>query len=164
MRPIDCGRSAADWSVSSRHFRAGVVTVVERSDRMVCVFERADAPGSWQFPQGGIDEGEDADDAAWRELAEETGLQRPDVEFVGAGSGWIAYEWPPELRRRRAIGQVQRWYLFHTVDDAPEPRPDGDEFVAHRWVTREWILEHVIEFRRECYQLGLAALDREVSR
>ena len=56
------------------HFRAGVVAVVRRDDGLVMAFERADLPGQWQLPQGGLEAGESPVEAAWRELAEETGL------------------------------------------------------------------------------------------
>ena len=59
------------------HFRAGVVAVVRRSDGQVMAFERADAPGAWQLPQGGIESGETPEQAAWRELREETGPDEP---------------------------------------------------------------------------------------
>lgn len=137
----------------ARHFRAGVVAVIERGDGAICAFERVDAPGSWQLPQGGIDQGEEAIDAAWRELAEETGLTRADVELVGEYGDWVAYTWPVEIAAgRKGIGQVQRWFTFRLHDDAIEPHPDGSEFVAWRWVEREWLVEHVVTFRRAAYR------------
>jgi putative (di)nucleoside polyphosphate hydrolase len=137
----------------ARQFRAGVVAVVERSDGRICAFERADAPGSWQLPQGGIERGEVAIDAAWRELGEETGLARSDVTLVGEHPDWVAYEWPPELTvGRKGMGQVQRWFTFRLRDDTVEPTPDGSEFAAWQWVTREWLVDEVIAFRRPAYR------------
>ena len=68
--------------MAKRHFRAGVVIVVRRDDGRVLAFERVDAPGQWQLPQGGVESREDPLDAAWRELAEETGLTSDDAELV----------------------------------------------------------------------------------
>ena len=60
----------------SRHFRAGVVIAVRRDDGQLLAFERADVPGQWQLPQGGLETAERPVEAAWRELGEETGLER----------------------------------------------------------------------------------------
>jgi putative (di)nucleoside polyphosphate hydrolase len=138
--------------VASRHFRAGVVAVVERSDGAVLAFERADVPGSWQLPQGGINLGEEAADAVWRELKEETGLGPPDVMLVAEHPEWVVYEWPAEIRAgRKGIGQVQRWFTFRIVDDGAVPQPDGTEFTAWRWVDRRWLVEHIVPFRADAY-------------
>lgn len=142
--------------MASRTFRAGVVTVVERSDGQILAFERVDTPGAWQLPQGGIDEGEEPYDAAWRELKEETGLRRKHVELIDELDEWLVYIWPREVATARRLGQCQRWFRFRLLDDDTEPRPDGREFGAWRWVTREWLIDNVVEFRRPAYRRGLA--------
>jgi putative (di)nucleoside polyphosphate hydrolase len=144
--------------VASRHFRAGVVAVVERSDGAILAFERVDAPGSWQLPQGGIEVGEEPEDTVWRELKEETGLTRSDVELIERHPDWVVYEWPAEVAAgRKGIGQVQRWFTFRVNDDGVEPTPDGSEFTAWKWVEPTWLITHVVGFRRPAYErvLGL---------
>lgn len=144
--------------MANRHFRAGVVAVVERSDGAVLAFERADAPGCWQLPQGGMEVGEDPIDTVWRELSEETGLTVAEVTLVAEHPAWVAYEWPREVSAgRKGIGQVQRWFTFTIDDDATEPRPDGQEFTAWQWVRRDWLVDHVIAFRRPAYRSVLGA-------
>jgi putative (di)nucleoside polyphosphate hydrolase len=139
--------------VGTRHFRASVVAVIERSDGAILAFERGDAPGSWQLPQGGIEQGEEALDAVWREVKEETGLGPADLALVGEHAEWVAYEWPPEVRAgRRGIGQVQRWFTFRALDDAVAPHPDGSEFTAWRWVERRWLIDHIVPFRTAAYR------------
>jgi putative (di)nucleoside polyphosphate hydrolase len=142
--------------VASRHFRAGVVAVIERDDGAILAFERADVPGSWQLPQGGIEPGEEADETVWREIKEETGLGPDDVMLVQERPEWVAYEWPQDVRAgRKGIGQVQRWFTFRVVDEGVVPQPDGTEFSAWRWVDRQWLIDHVVPFRREAYERGL---------
>jgi putative (di)nucleoside polyphosphate hydrolase len=130
-----------------------VVAVIEREDRTILAFERADVPGSWQLPQGGIEPGEEALDAVWREIKEETGLGPTDVTLVGEHTEWVAYEWPPEVRAgRKGIGQVQRWFTFRVVDPDVVPQPDGTEFMAWRWVDRRWLVDNVVPFRSPAYE------------
>ena len=139
----------------SANFRAGVVAVVTNSRDEVLAFERSDVPGAWQLPQGGIDVGETADDAAWRELGEETGLGRSDVELVGAHPTWMVYEFPEHVRSDKRLGQAQRWYFFRALSDDVVPTPDDVEFVAWRWVDRHWLVEHVVGFRSDVYRAVL---------
>ena len=150
--------------MATQTFRAGVVLVVSRSDGHVMVFERRDVPGAWQFPQGGLDAGEEPLDAAWRELAEETSLTPTEVELVREGDDWIAYEVLPERRRGIGRGQVQRWFYFRAVTEDVQPTVDQREFVAWQWQTMEWVLNHVPDFRQQPYRRGLSALDRTVGR
>jgi putative (di)nucleoside polyphosphate hydrolase len=142
----------------SFNFRAGVVAVVVDSAGRVLAFERTDIPGAWQLPQGGIDVGESADVAAWRELAEETGLGPDEVDLVAVHPDWTVYEFPgPRPDGDRRLGQVQRWYVFRLRDDTIEPTPDGVEFASWRWVDRRWLVDHVVEFRRPVYRSVLTS-------
>ncbi len=134
------------------HFRANVVAVVTNAKGRVLAFERSDVPGAWQLPQGGIDDGETPEEAAWRELGEETGLGRDEVDLVGEYPEWTAYEWPTGPRKNGRMGQVQRWFTFRVVGDEVEPRPDGVEFSAWKWAKRDWLVEHVVDFRRPSYR------------
>lgn len=140
----------------SSNFRAGVVAVVTNSRDEVLAFERSDVPGAWQLPQGGIDVGETPDDAAWRELGEETGLGPSDVELIGTHPMWMVYEFPENVRTDKRLGQAQRWYFFRALSDDVEPTPDDVEFVAWRWVDRHWLVEHVVGFRSDVYRAVLA--------
>lgn len=143
--------------MSTQVFRAGVVLVVRRENGDLLAFERLDVPGAWQLPQGGLDENEEPLEAAWRELAEETGLGTEDVRLVHELAEWIAYEWPAEIRPRvkdgrHRRGQIQKWYLFGVVPDREiVPRPDGVEFGAWRWMSPRDLIAGLPEFRRDCY-------------
>jgi len=142
--------------VPSANFRAGVVAVVVDRHGRVLAFERSDVPGAWQLPQGGIDVGEDPTDAAWRELAEETGLGPDHAELTGRHPDWLVYEFPEHVRDGKRLGQAQRWYHFLVRGDDVEPTPDDVEFVAWKWVDPSWLLDHVVGFRTEVYRAGLS--------
>jgi putative (di)nucleoside polyphosphate hydrolase len=155
----------------AQHFRAGVVIVVRHADRrQVMAFERSDAPGSWQLPQGGLIDDEEPVEGAWRELLEETGLDDRHVVARAEFPEWVAYEWPKDYTgkprapkpgdaaRGRRRGQVQKWFLFDVVSEDIEPAPDGTEFVAWKWVDPAWLVEHVIDWRRDAYRRVLTTL------
>lgn len=155
--------------MGSLTFRAGVAMVVRRGDGHVLVFERRDAPGSWQLPQGGIDADETPVEAAWRELSEETGLDESVVRLVDETSDWISYLWPASIRTqsdrgRKHIGQTQKWFLFGVINDHDghahdlEPRPDGREFVGWKWMSPHDVIDQVIEWRRPAYQRAFSRL------
>ncbi len=69
--------------------RPNVGVVLFHPDGRVWFGRRAGAPGphTWQFPQGGVDDGEDLLAAALRELEEETGVA--SVSFLARTPGWI---------------------------------------------------------------------------
>ncbi|MDA2944644.1 MAG: NUDIX domain-containing protein [Actinomycetota bacterium] len=133
------------------HFRAGVIVVVEDGRGRVMAFERVDAPGSWQLPQGGIDTGEQPFEAAWRELGEETGLDATSVRFVSEYPRWTVYELPQQFQRGVRLGQAHRWFRFQLINDETEPEPDGIEFSSWRWMTPEELVGVTAEFRRPGY-------------
>jgi len=134
------------------HFRAGVVTVVRRSDGTVLAFERSDTSDQWQLPQGGIESGESPKAAAWRELAEETGLDYRHVRLVGEHDEWTVYTWPKSMRPGERLGQVHRWFFFEPRDNDLQPQPDGTEFNDWRWMKPADLIDQVVEFRRGPYR------------
>ena len=162
--PTDCAHWVAEAShvttkrvgtlapMGSANFRANVVAIVTNSKGRVMAFERSDIPGQWQLPQGGMDLGESPEEAAWRELREETGLTAGDVDLVSEYPEWTAYVWPSGPRKMGRIGQAQRWFTFRVKDDATEPVPDGVEFRAWKWVKPSWLVERVVDFRRSSYE------------
>lgn len=148
--------------MAGQSFRAGVAIVVrDPATGRVLAFERVDAPGQWQLPQGGLHLGEEPVDAAWRELAEEAGLGPGEVALVAEHPAWTVYEWPEDVRWREPSGrrgQAQRWFLFDVLRPDVEPVPDGREFGAWQWVEAGWLVDQVIAFRRGPYEAVLPGL------
>ena len=99
-------------------YRKNVGIAVFNKDQKVLMCARADKPGfAWQFPQGGIDNGETPLEAAYRELKEETGIT--SVELVAQLNKPLRYDFPTEILEnfkklgRNNIGQEQYWVLFY---------------------------------------------------
>ena len=120
---------------------------------------------AWQFPQGGILAGESPEEALYRELHEEVGLQREAVEILGSTRGWLRYRLPRRYIRRGqnppCIGQKQKWFLLRLLDDDSAVRLDANakpEFDHWRWVSYWYPLSQVISFKREVYRSALKEL------
>ena len=122
---------------------------------------------AWQFPQGGIKHGETPEQAMYRELEEEVGLQPPHVRILGRTRQWLRYEVPERWVRRdwrgTYRGQKQIWFLLRLVGrdcDVSLRAGEKPEFDAWRW-NEYWVpLEAVIEFKREVYGQALTELHR----
>ena len=120
---------------------------------------------AWQFPQGGINEGESPEDALFRELYEEVGLSPEDVTIRGRTKGWLRYRLPRRLRRHNStpgfVGQKQKWFLLemHAEDDAVcMDMGDKPEFDHWAWVSFWYPLTQVVDFKRDVYRRALAEL------
>lgn len=140
-----------------RFLRANTGVVIVNSRREVLAFERKKQKGAWQFPQGGIDPGEDPLDCAKRELEEETGLVAvADLRYLGEIPEWIGYELPEDWRSTKTgRGQVQRWFFFQVLDDEIQldlSKVQDNEFRAWQWMTMQELLDIVIEFRKPVYR------------
>ena len=113
---------------------------------------------SWQMPQGGIDPGEDALDAARRELYEETSVR--SVELIGEVEGWLHYDLPRDVAswRGRFKGQAQRWFAFRFLGEEGEINvtepPDGHsvEFSRWKWEDLGVVPQLVVPFKRDVYE------------
>ena len=126
---------------------------------------------SWQFPQGGIDRGENPQQAMFRELHEEVGLFPQHVHVLARTRDWLRYEVPDRFIRRDARGhykgQKQIWFLLQLVGhdwDLNLRATDHPEFDAWRW-NDYWVpLDVVVEFKRGVYEMALTELSRFVPR
>jgi putative (di)nucleoside polyphosphate hydrolase len=117
----------------------------------------------WQMPQGGIDDGEDAEFAAMRELAEETAVT--SARIIGRAEGWFKYDLPEHLIGKswkgKYRGQKQKWFAAEFLGDDSEInlRPPGQkqEFDEWRWVKMDEMLDLIIPFKRAVYVDVIAA-------
>ena len=117
---------------------------------------------AWQFPQGGIQEGEEPVDAMYRELEEELGLQHHQVKILAQSQHWFSYLLPKLYIRTHqkplCIGQKQKWFLLELIDrDHCVNLSLGNkpEFDAWRWVDYLYPLDHVVDFKKEVYRQAL---------
>ena len=145
-------------------FRANVGIIVSDGQGAVLLGGRKGQAG-WQFPQGGIRVEESPEEAMYRELREEIGLEPHDVEMLGCTRRWLRYRLPPRYVRRNqqpvCIGQKQRWFLLRLLGDESRLRLDQSdipEFDRWRWVDFWHPVREVIYFKRNVYIRALGEL------
>ena len=148
-----------DKSLKSLPYRLNVGIVLTNSDGKIFAGKRIKGPGdAWQMPQGGIDKGEDPLQAAFRELEEETGVKKSDVDFVSQTSDWLSYDLPDEIARTiwggKYRGQKQKWFLFKfNGEDAQINIAAKDaEFSEWKWLYPKELIDCIVPFKKEVYR------------
>ncbi|GAB4263971.1 MAG: RNA pyrophosphohydrolase [Methylomicrobium sp.] len=150
--------------IDSKGYRPNVGIILCNDEGRVFWAKRSGA-NSWQFPQGGINEGEDPEQAMLRELWEETGLTADQVQILGRTRYWLRYQLPERYMRKNSlplcIGQKQIWFILRllTQDSAVRfdrvPKP---EFDGWRWVDYWDPLKDVVYFKRKVYLKAMTEL------
>ncbi|BGI50993.1 MAG: RNA pyrophosphohydrolase [Arsenophonus endosymbiont of Ceratovacuna japonica] len=144
--------------IDNNNYRTNVGIVICNRKGQV-LWARRHGQHSWQFPQGGINYKESIEQAMYRELFEEVGLNCKDVKILTYTKYWLCYKLPKRLVRWNikpvCIGQKQRWFLlqlicnerFINVQISKNP-----EFDSWRWVNYWYPISQVISFKRDVYR------------
>jgi putative (di)nucleoside polyphosphate hydrolase len=139
-------------------YRPNVGILLLNIYNLVWVGERADIPGAWQMPQGGIDPGETIEQAFFREAQEEVGLTRDKLHILRVCRKPWRYDFPDKVMNRQAVnqyrGQEQYWVAARLLGkDADINTYTADaEFADWRWMTPEQMLERVVPFKKHTYE------------
>ena len=156
-----------DW-IDAEGFRANVGIILADDDGKLMLAGRLGSKG-WQFPQGGVLLNEDPEEAMYRELREEVGLEPSDVEILGVTADWLHYRLPDKFVRRSSkplcIGQKQRWFMLRLLASTDSIRfdlCDEPEFDRIRWVDFWRPVNEVIYFKRRVYARALYELGSSV--
>ncbi len=141
---------------NTKPYRPNVCAIILSSkypeSKEIFIAERSDLKGVWQFPQGGIDRGESAKEALYRELKEEIGTD--DIKIIAEYPEWIAYDFPRHVMENMKPfhGQTQRYYLVRlkkkAVIDLDTKHP---EFVKYKYVPLDEVINTTAELKRPVY-------------
>ncbi|MEX2131683.1 MAG: RNA pyrophosphohydrolase [Pseudohongiellaceae bacterium] len=156
--------------IDSNGYRPNVgIVICNREGRLL--WAKRVGQKAWQFPQGGIKQGETLEQALYRELDEEVGLQADEVQVLHTTRNWLHYNLPENFIRHNmdpvCIGQKQRWFLLGLkveeakIDLTKSATPEFDDW---RWVSYWYPLRQVIEFKRDVYQRTLQEFRQPLNR
>jgi putative (di)nucleoside polyphosphate hydrolase len=148
-------------------YRNGVGAMVINAQKKIFVGKRIDNnSNAWQMPQGGIDSGEDEDVAVFRELYEETGIDKNSVKIIKKSSQYFYYNLPYNLQKKfwggKYLGQKQRWYLlkFEADDSLININLESPEFCEWQWVEKSEIIDLIVNFKKQLYRDVLTEFDK----
>ncbi|MEX0299514.1 MAG: RNA pyrophosphohydrolase [Kordiimonas sp.] len=145
-------------SENSLPYRPCVGIMLINKDKMIFTAERIDMPGAWQMPQGGVDEGEELEEAALRELEEEISVPQNAVKILRQTSDWVYYDLPEHLLGKawggKYRGQKQQWFLMQLVGDETLINLDTEhpEFGRWKWSSPEQLVDEIVPFKKAVYE------------
>ncbi len=94
-----------------------VVRVVDSRMEVACIYR--ESRGDWTFPKGKLDPGETFEQAARREVHEESGMRCRIVRFVGTTN----------YTHRKGRPKIVAYYLMEVDEGEFEPNEEVDELV-----------------------------------
>ncbi len=149
-----------------KRYRPNVAAVILSSKypfkSEIFIARRNDVKDSWQFPQGGIDDGETPKEALFRELKEEIGTNK--IEIVAEYPKWVSYDFPNIIAKKMYPfdGQIQKYFLVKLKKGAKiDIDTKHPEFEQYKFVKYDEIFDYVTYFKRPIYKEVLKYFKKE---
>ncbi len=117
------------------------------------IAHRSDLKGAWQFPQGGIDEGETPKEALLRELKEEIGTD--EVKILAQHNDWVKYDFPESISKKMYPydGQIQKYFLVCLQSGAKiNLQTQEPEFNEYKFVSYKELFTYITHFKKGVYK------------
>jgi putative (di)nucleoside polyphosphate hydrolase len=139
-------------------YKANVAAILRNARGRILVCERLGTKDAWQFPQGGIDDGETPEQALLREIWEEIGVEGRAIRVLER-KGPYSYLYDSGRTKRGFHGKEQLYFLceYTGPDGAIRVETEHPEFQDFRWIKpAEFQLEWLPPMKREVYRRVLA--------
>jgi putative (di)nucleoside polyphosphate hydrolase len=150
----------------NKPYRSGIVSVFFHNRKVLVCKRKRSNTDEWQFPQGGLKEGETEEHALFREVLEELGNN--EFRVLNKSDSLVRYEFPKDMKEGKLAqkyrGQQHRWFLCE-YENGMKPdleQASDDDFEDLAWVDPMKALEMVVEWKRPAYKLGLGELGLEI--
>jgi len=149
-------------------YRPNVGIIIINDEKKVLLAKRLNE-NAWQFPQGGINGNESTEDAMYRELKEEVGLNHNHILVIEKTKGWLRYDvprnWIRNNSQQKYKGQKQVWFLLKFVGEDTDiflRNTTKPEFDNWKWVSYWTPLEEVVDFKKSVYKKALSELEKYI--
>jgi putative (di)nucleoside polyphosphate hydrolase len=148
-----------------KKYRPNVAAVILSSkypEKVEVLIAKRNDVDAWQFPQGGIDEGESPKEALLRELKEEIGTD--EVEILAEMPEWQKYDFPKRIAKKMYPfdGQTQKYFLVKLKPNAKiDLNTEIPEFEDYKFVSVDEVFDYVKSFKRPVYKTVLDYFKKE---
>lgn len=147
-------------------YRPNVAMIIVSSnypqEKEIFIAQRNDLLDIWQFPQGGIDSGEEIEEALFRELEEEIGTNK--AKIIAEYPEWISYDFPEKIAKSMQPfkGQTQRYFLLKLKKSAIiNLETKHPEFISHKFVHVDEVLGLTAHFKKHVYKTVIEYFKKE---
>ncbi|MDR2100626.1 MAG: RNA pyrophosphohydrolase [Campylobacteraceae bacterium] len=152
---------------NEKKYRPNVAAVIVSSEYpfkcKIFIAQRSDIEDAWQFPQGGIDDGESPSEALLRELKEEIGTKK--VEIVAEYPDWLFYDFPSKIVSEKMYpydGQKQKYFLVRLKKSAKlDIKTKHPEFTDYKFINADKVLDYITHFKKPVYKKVLEYFKKE---
>jgi putative (di)nucleoside polyphosphate hydrolase len=135
-------------------YRPNVAAILQGGNGEILVAERLHTAGAWQFPQGGIDDGESETEALYREVEEELGIRKELIRIREKKEGYRYRFAGDRVKHGKYRGQQQVYFLCEFGGNDADICLDVEhpEFAQFRWIEPSaFELSWVPEFKLAVY-------------
>ena len=138
-----------DINQTNKPYRLGInAIVVDKDNNFLLVQKNAYKDNEWNFLGGGREEGEALEQNLFRELKEEIGTEKSDLEIIGISAHKIEYDYPADtvmkIHGGKYRGQSYDQVILKFSGDKNKLVFTPDEFRTHKWVKASELEKHLI--------------------
>ena len=154
--------------IAINSYRLGVGIILLNEEKKVFVGKRIDIKSeAWQMPQGGINKDEKIENAAYRELYEETGIKK--AKIILRSKKWFQYNIPLPLKKKlwkgKYLGQKQKWYVMKFKGNERQDinlNISKAEFCDWKWINLNELESLIVSFKKEMYKKILKEFEYKI--